>query len=100
MSTKPICCPDKNPGGRGRKPLTNRLSYGTAITTDLKSFFYIIPNKIQTFVVPCDEFLYACIVEIWRQSVEPLLIVFFRSSLQMRVSPYTASNFCEQLKIT
>jgi hypothetical protein len=27
---KPTCCPDANPGRRGGKPATNRLSYGTA----------------------------------------------------------------------
>jgi hypothetical protein len=28
--------------------------------------------KTQAFVVSCDEFLYACIVEICRQSIEPV----------------------------
>jgi hypothetical protein len=30
-TTNPTCCPDANPGQRGGKPATNRLSYGTAI---------------------------------------------------------------------
>jgi hypothetical protein len=29
-TTKPTCFPDANPGRRGGKPATNRLSYGTA----------------------------------------------------------------------
>jgi hypothetical protein len=29
-TTNPTCCPDANPGRRGGKPETNRLSYGTA----------------------------------------------------------------------
>jgi hypothetical protein len=29
-TTNPTCCPDANPGRRGGKPATNRLSYGTA----------------------------------------------------------------------
>jgi hypothetical protein len=29
-TTNPKCCPDANPGRRGGKPATNRLSYGTA----------------------------------------------------------------------
>jgi hypothetical protein len=29
-SKNPTCCPDANPGHRGGKPATNRLSYGTA----------------------------------------------------------------------
>jgi hypothetical protein len=29
-TTNPICCPDANPGRRGGKPATNRLSYDTA----------------------------------------------------------------------
>jgi hypothetical protein len=30
LFTNPTCCPDANPGRRGGKPATNRLSYGTA----------------------------------------------------------------------
>jgi hypothetical protein len=30
-TTHPTCCPDANPGRRGGKPATNRLSYGTAL---------------------------------------------------------------------
>jgi hypothetical protein len=30
-TTKPTCCPDANPGRRGGKSATNRLSYGTAM---------------------------------------------------------------------
>jgi hypothetical protein len=30
-TTNPKCCPDANPGRRGEKPATNRLSYGTAL---------------------------------------------------------------------
>jgi hypothetical protein len=29
-TTNPTFCPDANPGRRGGKPVTNRLSYGTA----------------------------------------------------------------------
>jgi hypothetical protein len=29
-TTNPTCCPDANPGRRGGKPATNRLSYATA----------------------------------------------------------------------
>ena len=50
------------------------------ITTDIKSFFYKIPMKIQAFAVSCDEFLYACIIEICHQSIESVfscLLHFF-----------------------
>jgi hypothetical protein len=30
-TTNPTCCPEANPGRRGGKPATNRLSYGTAL---------------------------------------------------------------------
>jgi hypothetical protein len=30
-TTNPTCCSDANPGRRGGKPATNRLSYDTAI---------------------------------------------------------------------
>jgi hypothetical protein len=30
-TTNPTCCPDANPGCRGGKPATNRLSYGAAL---------------------------------------------------------------------
>jgi hypothetical protein len=29
-TTNPTCCPHANPGRRGGKPASNRLSYGTA----------------------------------------------------------------------
>jgi hypothetical protein len=32
-TTNPTCCPDANPGCRGEKPASNRLSYGTAFGT-------------------------------------------------------------------
>jgi hypothetical protein len=32
FTTNATCCPDANPGSRGGKPATNRLSYGTART--------------------------------------------------------------------
>jgi hypothetical protein len=36
LSTKPhILCPNANPGRRGGKPATNRLSYGTALSRRL-----------------------------------------------------------------
>jgi hypothetical protein len=42
---KPLCppqtphaCPDANPGRRGGKPATNRLSYGTALLTGMFRF--------------------------------------------------------------
>jgi hypothetical protein len=31
FTTNLTCCPDANPGLRGGKPATNRLSYGTAL---------------------------------------------------------------------
>jgi hypothetical protein len=30
-TTKPTCCPEANPGRRGGKSASNRLSYGTAM---------------------------------------------------------------------
>jgi hypothetical protein len=55
-------------------------NYFYIITTDLKSFFYITPMKMQAPVISYDEFLYACIVEICCQSTEPVfnrLLHFF-----------------------
>jgi hypothetical protein len=50
------------------------------ITADIKSFFYVIPMKVQSLVISCNKFLYGCIVQICRQSTEPvfncLLYVF------------------------
>jgi hypothetical protein len=45
--------------------------------------------KILALVVPCDEFPYACIVDIGRQSTEPesLTVFFTSSSLRMRLPP-------------
>jgi hypothetical protein len=32
-TTNPTCCPDANPGRRGGKPVTERLSYDTALNS-------------------------------------------------------------------
>jgi hypothetical protein len=53
-----------------------RKIYIYIITADIKSFFYIIPIKIQALTI----FLYACILEICCQFTEPvfnLLLHFF-----------------------
>jgi hypothetical protein len=41
-TTKPTCCPDANPGLRGGKPASNRLSYGTAWILSLPTFDLVI----------------------------------------------------------
>jgi hypothetical protein len=38
----PTCCPDADPGRRGGKPATNRLSYGMAVIRSLIK--YILRN--------------------------------------------------------
>jgi hypothetical protein len=40
-----MLCPDANPGRRGGKPATNRLSYGTAIPTTLSRANLSTGNK-------------------------------------------------------
>jgi hypothetical protein len=37
-TTNLTCCPDANPGRRGGKPATTRLSYGTAFVLPMFSF--------------------------------------------------------------
>jgi hypothetical protein len=49
-----------------------KLKKNYIIASDLKSFFCLIPMKIQALVLWCDEFLHTCIVEIFRQSIEPV----------------------------
>jgi hypothetical protein len=39
-TTNPTCCPDANPGHRGGKPGTNRLSYGTAYSAHNEVMLY------------------------------------------------------------
>jgi hypothetical protein len=57
--------------------------------------------KIQALVILCDEFLYACIVEICRQSIEPVLYRFlhFFIATHVRVAQKLL-QVCEQVKIT
>lgn len=63
-------------------------------------FIYIIPKKIQTLVL-CDEFLYACVAELCRQSTE--LVFNPSSSLHHRTLARTVQKLfqvCnEQVKI-
>jgi hypothetical protein len=49
-TTNPTCCPDANPGRRGGKPATNRLSYSTTITRRLTTCF-----NFRTFVMGPDN---------------------------------------------
>jgi hypothetical protein len=41
-TTNPTCCPGANPGRRGGKPASNRLSYGTALSCVISTFLIII----------------------------------------------------------
>jgi hypothetical protein len=56
------------------------------------------PMKIQALVVSCNEFLYASIVEIYRQSTELVLTVNFIAT-HARVAQKLL-QVCEQVKIT
>jgi hypothetical protein len=47
--------PDANPGSRGGKPATNRLSYGTAITDLLEIESSQLPNDDVTVTSPTDD---------------------------------------------
>jgi hypothetical protein len=57
--------------------------------------------KIQTLVVSCDEFMYACIIEIYHHSIEPV----FNRLLHFFIATHVCSTqkllqTCEQVKIT
>jgi hypothetical protein len=43
-------CPEANPGRRGWKPKTNRLSYGTAIFEDYRQWDYLYIFKFKGLV--------------------------------------------------
>jgi hypothetical protein len=45
-TTNPTCCPDAEPGLRGGKPATNRLSYGTALGYTSFQLFEISRNSL------------------------------------------------------
>jgi hypothetical protein len=48
-TTNPTCCPDANPGRRGGKPASNRLSYDTvcpvSLLQGLRNFSYLYPSS-------------------------------------------------------
>jgi hypothetical protein len=52
-TTNPTCCLDANPGRRGWKPATNRLSYGTANVS-----IYMIQSTESRDVCPSDSVLH------------------------------------------
>jgi hypothetical protein len=83
------------------KKIMNKINFFYIITTDLRSFFYIIAVKIQALIVLCDKFLYACIVEICRQFTEPV----FQCLLHIYIATHAhvaqkLLQACEQVKIT
>jgi hypothetical protein len=55
--------------------------------------------KIQAFVL-CDEFLYACIVEICRQSIELVFSCLLYSIITHACAIQKLLQVCEQVKIT
>jgi hypothetical protein len=44
-TTNPTCCKEANPGHRGGKPATNRLSYGTALWYDFLHTNFHFPDS-------------------------------------------------------
>jgi hypothetical protein len=69
------------------------------MTTDLKSFSYIIPMMVQVLVMLCAEFLHAYIVEICHQSIEPI----FNHLLHFIIATHSCATqkllqVCEQVK--
>jgi hypothetical protein len=42
-TTNPTCRPDANPGRRGRKPVTNRLTYGAALKVNVRPIAFDHP---------------------------------------------------------
>jgi hypothetical protein len=80
-TTNPTCCPDANPGRRGGKPATNRLSYGTVmlwLDLDLwsvaESFCFLLTACGSVQIVQPFTYLCNLIINIW------LVISWFFSS--------------------
>jgi hypothetical protein len=67
-----MLCPDANPGRRGRKPATNRLSYGTALL-----LFYFGPL---TLPIHLTTYLYLDILLLFYISSCSSYIVFIVTS--------------------
>jgi hypothetical protein len=92
----PTCYPDTNPGRRGGKPASNRLSYGTAFQLGyykiriLKrhNFRYVNLNVINMGIiseqVPRDRYFLTCIysirLRIWLQDISSLHYILFQFS--------------------
>jgi hypothetical protein len=65
-TTNPTCCMDANPGLRGGKPATNRLSYGTA----------------NLFCYCCSQIFYSSIISLYIMTLTGILVTRYGNKTQ------------------
>jgi hypothetical protein len=80
-TTNPTCCPDANPGCRGGKPASNRLSYGTAFTS---------LTSRQWHVVWCQDrcYFHVCITDNLGQFKFSAIFIVIKSSLHTTITGF------------
>ena len=86
----------KFPCGRLQKQNPNLME--TFIGTDTVSvelFFSIFTSGIETFVIPWDQLLYPCVVEVYCLGLEPLCDTHLRLSVILKALTLTGQEFLE-----
>jgi hypothetical protein len=103
-TTNPTCCQDANPGRRGGKPATNRLSYGTAIFASyfrakypthcrlLDTSTLAILGELHKWTSPCSYYPHLCISFIPFGRNNFLRILFSLTRKVMKFGVHTMMN--------
>ena len=64
-------------------------------TVSVELFFNIFTSGIETFVIPWDQLLYPCVVEVCRQGLEPLCDTHLRLYVTLKTLTLTGQEFIE-----
>ena len=75
---------------------TNRNLIERFIRTDIasvQSFFNIFTSGIETLVIPWDQHLYPCVLEVCRLGLDPLCDIHLRLSVILNALTLTGQEF-------
>ena len=64
-------------------------------TASVELFFNIFTSEIETFVIPWDQRMYPCVVEVCRLGLDPLCDIHLRLSVILKTLMLTGPEFLE-----
>ena len=67
-------------------------------TASVELFFNILFTGIETFVIPWDQFMYPCVVDVCRLGLKPLCDTHVRLSVILKTLTLTGQEYLEVLR--